>query len=1352
MPPPARRRFRVAALLLVGLVLRGSAAASDLPVAGALAAVARADSRPVAIRVQWGGGKPRAWTGAIAVTTAGAAAVPEWRTLCTEPDAAALLHDSGTEITVHQPRPIAADGVELSIAEWRTARLRVRLAAASGGQPETVVEVAVADVLAAAVQQQLDGDGNRLTIRQATGDPLRVVIADPEAAAGRAAVRRPGERVRLRVDPLLPVRADQSSRFELRVRLLAGPKGEPHDAQAVPIVPRDVAADAAGDRRLTRFEPVEFEIALPDREGGCDVDLQVVEVGSLRWSRTLAGRTVQLVAVRDTPPPQSTGGWKLVHEVDPGSPRLHERLRRLPGTGLGMPALPLPAVPLPAFPRPTMTLPNVQLPSVQLPNVPLPKMPSVGLPPMASMVPRFSGLLVAGHSTVEPHALGLMLLLPPAKAAGEPAWEGIVLAGAQPGVPHAVEIEYPSDQDAVVGAAVLELDATAATVEVRHAGGFEVRRDAYGPQPELRRHRFVFWPTTRHPLVVVSNPSTRRSATVGKVRIFSGPDRLPAAEGGGGTGPRRTFAILPTPDFAFWGGVERVDAATGRGAADWDTHLAAVRHSAEWLASRAAAGGLVTVYAQGAAAWPSPLTRHAPRWGSGAAQDTGLDPQPKDVLDLVCRVYAAEGLKLVPGMAFDGPLPELEAALAAGGDTATGIACVGRDGRPLRTPHGVHYNVLDPRVQRAVERQVRELAGRVRGCGAVEGVAVLLSHEGWLHLPGAAAALDDATFKRFLDSVNAREPDTGPDRFAGRAAMVEGRLRDLWLEWRADVVAAFHQRLAATVVEHDPRLALHIVPTTLFAAGDLATRFRPRLGVEPAAVDAMREAGLDPLRSTAHPQVVFASPHVHTAADGLVDAGTVAAANLAPTLAEAARAARRRSIAIIEQPVSCDVRPIAAHGPFGNATPTGDLPLHAVPTGSAADRPLAEALVAADAEVVFDMRLVVGEVAAPSRAFAALPGGTLETVTGLPFPVVIRLQRAAGTTWMRVVNAAAAPGVIRIGLDGRPAAVVDAVDRSRLEIAPDGVATVPVGAWGVRTLLVDGDVTVRSARIDYEAAVQAAVAARVQDLRRRRAALEMPTPLEVLDNPGFDVGPEDAATFTDRAGGRPAAVTGWELVEQRRGTLELVAGRPAGTGGPGRGLAFASANGLASLHSNPFPPPATGRVSVGCWLRLQDGGGQPPLRIALEGVHEDREYYRFAPVGGLAGGRPLTGEWAQFVLPVDDLPTAGVESLRVRFDLLGPGAVMIDDVGVYDLAFEESQRVQLARMIDRFDQALATRDVGGCVVGLDGHWPRFLAEFISDAAVARMAAVPAPPGSGPPTPDKPAAPGTMRDRVKGWWR
>jgi hypothetical protein len=1349
-----RQRRPFAAVLLAGLVAAGVGQASDLPVGGAVAAMARHDARPVSIRVQWGGGTPQAWNGSVTVVAATPGAMPEWRTICTEPDAAAMAHEADGAILVHQPRPVAADGVELSIADWRTARLRVRLAAVAGSQPETTVDVAVADALAGPVQQPLDGDGNRLVIRQASGDALRVTIANATGAPpGQAALRRPGDRVRLRVEPLLPVRTDHAGRYELRVRLLAGLKGETHDAQAVPIVPRESRGAADGDRRLTRCEPLEFEVTLPAREGTCDVELQAVEVGSLRWARPLASRTVQVVAVADRPPDPSPAEWKIVHEVDPGSPRLHERLRRLPGAGLAQ--VGMPSIPLPAFPRPNVALPNMPLPNMPLPNMPLPKLPAV--PTVSAMVPRFSGLLVAGHSTVEPHALGPMLLLPPAKAAGEPSWEGVVIAGAQPGIPHAVEIDYPSDQEAVIGASVLELDAVGALVEVRHAGGFEVRRDPYAGGVELRRHRFVFWPTTRNPLVVVSNPSTRRPATIGKVRVLAGPSRLPAPSAPSAVAPtagRQTFALWPTPDFTAWGGVERVDETTGRGVADWSTHLAAIRHSAEWLSARRATGALVAVYAQGAAIWPSAVTRQAPRWGSGAAAEDGLDPQAKDLLGLLCRVYAGEGLRLVPGMAFDAPLPALETMLAGGGADAVGIVCLGRDGRPRRTSHSQHYNILDARVQQAVEEQVRELAVRLRGMQAVDGVALLMPHDGWLHLPGTATALDDATFARFLDSVGAEEPAAEGDRYARRAELVEGPLRDLWLEWRADAVAAFHARLAAVLAEADPRLVLHIVPTTLFAVGDLATRFRPRLGTDAAAGDVLREAGLDPLRSTAHPQVVFSMPHVHTAADGLLDRGLVAAANLAPAVADAARSARRRGIAIVEQPVSFDARPLASHGPFGAATPAGPCPIHAVPTAAEAGRPLAESLIPADAEIVFDMRLSLAEFAAGdvgTAAFAALPAGQVSAVPDVPAPVVIRmLPQGAGATWMRVINAGAASGRIRIGLDGRPAGVVDVGDRSRIELGTDGVATVPVGPWGVRTLLVDGGVTVRSARMDYDEAVSAVVAARIQDLRRRRAALEMPQPLDVLDNPGFEVGPEVlGAAFAD--GGRAAAVTGWELVEQRRGSLDLVPGvRPPGAGGgPGRGLAFSSVNGLASLHSNPFPPPPTGRVSVAVWLRIEDGAPQPPLRIAVEGLHDDREYYRFAAVGGLAGGRPLTAEWAQFVLPVDDLPTAGLESLRVRFDLLGPGRVLIDDVRVLDLAFEESQRVQLARLIARFEQSLATRDIGGCVVGLDGHWPRFLAEFVSDAAVARMATVPVPVAA---PAAKPAPPAGMLDRVRGWWQ
>ena len=78
----------------------------------------------------------------------------------------------------------------------------------------------------------------------------------------------------------------------------------------------------------------------------------------------------------------------------------------------------------------------------------------------------------------------------------------------------------------------------------------------------------------------------------------------------------------------------------------------------------------------------------------------------------------------------------------------------------------------------------------------------------------------------------------------------------------------------------------------------------------------------------------------------------------------------------------------------------------------------------------------------------------------------------------------------------------------------------------------------------------------------------------------------------------------------------------------------------------------------------------------------------------------------------------GLESLRVRLDLLGPGSVHIDGMRVFDLAFDESQRADLSRRLAIMDQRLAANDLGGCLVELDTYWPKFLAEFVTDDAVA----------------------------------
>ena len=1285
----------IAALLAACLAERSRAADS----------LASAAPRPVAVRITWGGGQPRAWAGTIVLVREGSdepVDVGAWRTLSTEPDAAATTRSERAAIVVAQRRPVAHDGVEFTVPDASGWRVRAALGPAAGGRPPATLDVAVADLLIEPAQQPLDADANRLSIRVAPGESLRVVWEHDRGGPRAGSVHRPGDRLRCVVEPLLAARGEGSA-VELRMRLRAAADGPPLATQAVALEPvADVPAsggDPAAGRRTVRFRPVVFEVPLPGGDGVWEIDLEAVERGGMRWTRPIAARTVQVVAVADTPPAAPAADWRVVYELDPGSPRLHERLRRLPGVGLPtmpLPSVPLPNVPLPAFARPGNVL--QRLPSVPVPSVPLPSAAS-----LSALVPRLSGLLTTGHSQLELHALGPVLRLPAAAAATSPSWEGIVIAGAQPGQPHAVEIEFPTNQEAVVGVSVLELDADHTHVRSRHAGGFRVGGERFASAPpRLDVHRFVFWPTTRHPLIVLSNSEPGAGAVFGRVRVLAGPARLTVAEPAAGR--RQVHAFLPTPDFTEFGAAAG-GRAGGRAAMDWRSHLTGIDHAAQGLAAQAAAGAMVTVFAQGAALWPSAATRQAPQWDCGTPGEAGLDAEPKDVLALLVRLFARADLRLVPALEFTAPLPRLEQLVAAGGAEATGIRCVGRDGRPWGGDAAAGYNVLDPQVQAAVEEVVVELAARLAGPVAptVDGLALLLPHDGWLHLPGVAWGLDDATFARFLAAIGqadgAIDAAAGPGRFAARAALVEGPLRGRWLEWRTGEVARFHGRLADRLAEIEPRWSLSLVPTSLLVAGAQAARLRPQIGRDVAG-ELLAEFGLDPARSTTHRRVVFVAPHVRGGA-GLAEQAAIDAAN---TIVATHAGAARRGALLLDLPRPLSVAGVVPHGPFGGAAAADGFRVHAIEAGAARDRGLVEAFTVADLEAVYDSTLALECPTVPPAgraAVEALPAARLTGIDRLPAPLVVRQVRAGDAVWVHVVNAAATPVRARLGVEGGLASPTDAATGAELPLESANVVAIDLPAWGMRAVRLPGSVTVRRADVAYDDGVVAAVSAVVAGLQRRRAALETPAALEVLDNAGFELGVAPGAALT----GGP--LPGWELLEPRRGTLAVVAGS-----GAGRAAAFSSAHGLATLRSNPFSAPAAGRLSIAARLRIHDADPQPPLRMALEGVQDDREYYRYAAVGGLTGGRPLTAAWSLFVLQIDDLPAAGLESLRVRFDLLGPGRVEIDDVRVFDLAFDESQRVQLSRIVSRAEQCLAAGDLGGCILELDGHWPRYLAAFV----------------------------------------
>ena len=809
---------------------------------------------PVRLRIEWGGGEERLWTGRIEVLTTPSVQSPagdnfinsksvrhiDWCLLSEHADEALGLHRQGAALVIQNEQPRDGGGIDLRISDWQSKRLRILLRPmdAAPGETGVGIEGSVAAFLVDQSLHQLDGSGNRLTIGAVAGDLLRMRFTPPVSSNAKWQ----GEQMaRVDVHPLLPTRAAGYGSVELRLALKNIRTGEELQTQSQPLVPFDSAPPTEGIV-LEEWQPVTFECGVPSVPGVYQLQLDAIEQGSLRWSRTLASATKEFVVSSNSMLSSGEGeeSWQLIYELDPGSPRLHERLRRLPGQAAASMAS-MRRISLPAMPMPSLGDAADRIPSLSLPKVPMPGLPKV--PSVDSLMPRFSGLLSTGHSTVEPHQLGAMLRLPPMSASGVPTWEGIVITDAVPGRPHAVEVAYPSDQHVAIGLSVLEQDSGATHISVRHDGGFEVPRPPAGSSAVLRRHRFVFWPRTQSPLLVISNSSRHQTATVGRVTVYRGPAKmsdsvLPVS----GYGERRIFAPVPREASAAQAGGEK-DVGQPAGWVHWYDEL---WQTAERLKSQQVTGLAVDVYAGGASLWQSDLTAGGPRWEGGAG-DPSFDEENR--LALLCRVSEQAGMGLVPTLRFDGIHPRIESLLGQD-DCKPGLLCLGRDGQvrdASETLVGRHYNILDPRVQAAVLDVVAELVERLRGSGVIDGIALELSAKGWLHLPGVAWGLDDTTFMRFVQETGQGKTvlhDSGPNRFVTRAAAVEGELRSAWLAWRAEQIAMLHQGVAR-IVAAEADWNYYIMPTTLMFTGSVAERLRPVVAGQPHDQAVLYELGLD---------------------------------------------------------------------------------------------------------------------------------------------------------------------------------------------------------------------------------------------------------------------------------------------------------------------------------------------------------------------------------------------------------------------------------------------------------------------------------------------------------------------------
>jgi hypothetical protein len=190
---------------------------------------------------------------------------------------------------------------------------------------------------------------------------------------------------------------------------------------------------------------------------------------------------------------------------------------------------------------------------------------------------------------------------------------------------------------------------------------------------------------------------------------------------------------------------------------------------------------------------------------------------------------------------------------------------------------------------------------------------------------------------------------------------------------------------------------------------------------------------------------------------------------------------------------------------------------------------------------------------------------------------------------------------------------------------------------------------------------------------------------------------------------------------------------------------------VASLVSEWFDVPRTGRLAIVFASRIEDKENQPPLWVGIEtrepgGDDPSQRFQKWMSLGAPPAVVPLNDRGGKFIVPFDSIGSGAGSEIRIRFDLMAPGRVHVDDVQLFHLRFSPNEQVALTRIVALASALLREERLADCARLLDGYWPRFLFNHVppdGGLAAQRDGQQHHPE----PASEKPESPGVL-DRLK----
>lgn len=940
----------------------------------------------------------------------------------------------------------------------------------------------------------------------------------------------------------------------------------------------------------------------------------------------------------------------------------------------------------------------------------------------------------------DPHGL---VELAPSVNTHDPSWQSFALPIQEVGAPHLVEIAYPLAQTQRLGISIIEPDAAGRVSSVMLDSGFSVDEVVEAVSGQIGIHRILFWPRTQSPQLMIVNRHPVKPGVFGKITLLR-QDRAvssPADANSDASSPNRLVAgYIAKPVFPHnFDAAEVLDPASGGSVQSWSTFLNGAHRLTQYMKLSGYTGALVSVMADGSALYPSEFLAPSPRYDTGMLAASGQDPIRKDVLKMLLQVCDRENFCIVPTLQLATPLPRIEALRRAAGSQHTSTVWFNDHGQRLNevraNSRAANYNLLDPQVQDEIAAVVGELLEKCGGHPSCAGLALQLDSKGYGTLPGLEWGFDETTLAAFAADTGITIP-AGEGRAAERSRALLDEHRTEWQAWRIKKVTAFYRRLAEQVAAQRSDLKLILTTEKLFAEPTLEQAIRRSVSQPGRLAELLAERGIDLAQLAAVPGIEITSVRRPDSPDQLQQRVSEVVVNeamqhqelLPQGIGMVFHDVSLSRLASFDQqsPFGADrTHLVLAHLPERTATSFstdasiiiegGDYMSMALDADHARQlRSLAQLPAeATETKVVTDQHIEISVTRTSEEAFLICSNPSPWSVNGK-----LELEILADTTWQLLGD---------VDLEGSP--------RGRLSTGrttwPISLAPHGKQVWKFSTRQIrPGEM-----RIAANSAAHHYLDQKIQELEARTGNLSIEREYTQLQNPGFEMEGGESRIF------------GWQPRKGAHGLVELETTAPyAGD----RALRLVSQDPLGvAVQSHLFPLPETGMLVVAAHVRISAGDDNSMLTMAVETDEQEQTYRRTRTI---SLGDDFNSQWKRCELTVNDLPVGDADQIRVQFHLTGNADLMLDEVKLCDLRFDDQRRSEVVKRVFAAKTALEEGHYAACHRLLNEYWSQYLVEYVPPLAREPATLAQQPDNPDPSSTEEKSKGGRLRSIIPRIWR